>query len=178
MIWLSTEEVAELLGYEKSTIRKKSANGEYICRYISSNVGRGGKKMEILLESLPEQAQKAYHNASGESQIVVNTTYTSTKEQRKKGELRALAITEYRKFSKQCISEGIKKKTEIMDLFVKKWNDSNDFQISKKSLYDWMKKTKTGNVEKLVDKRGGYNRGQTTIPEKYSKLFDSLYRKR
>ena len=62
-----------------------------------------------------------------------------------------------------------------MDLFVKKWNDSNDFQISKKSLYDWMKKTKTGNVEKLVDKRGGYNRGQTTIPEKYSKLFDSLY---
>lgn len=175
MIWLSTEEVAELLGYEKSTIRKKSANGEYVCRYISSNVGRGGRKMEILLESLPEQAQRAYHNASGESQVVVNTTHTSTKEQRKKGELRALAITEYRKFSKQCISEGIKKKTEIMDLFVKKWNDSNDFQISKKSLYDWMKKTKTGNVEKLVDKRGGYNRGQTTIPEKYSKLFDSLY---
>ena len=175
MIWLSTEEVAELLGYEKSTIRKKSANGEYVCRYISSNVGRGGRKMEILLESLPEQAQRAYHNASGESQVVVNTTHTSTKEQRKKGELRALAITEYRKFSKQCINEGIKKKTEIMDLFVKKWNDSNDFQISKKSLYDWMKKTKTGNVEKLVDKRGGYNRGQTTIPEKYSKLFDSLY---
>lgn len=175
MIWLSTEEVAELLGYEKSTIRKKSANGEYVFRYVSSNVGRGGRKMEILLESLPEQAQRAYRNVFGESQVVVNTTHTSTKEQRKKGELRALAITEYRKFSKQCISGGIKKKTEIMDLFVKKWNDSNDFQISKKSLYDWMKKTKTGNVEKLVDKRGGYNRGQTTIPEKYSKLFDSLY---
>lgn len=62
MIWLSTKEAAELLGYEQSTIRKKAKNGEYIHRYIPSATGQGGKKLEILLESLPEQAQKAYHN--------------------------------------------------------------------------------------------------------------------
>lgn len=56
MIWLSTKEAAELLGYEQSTIRKKAKNGEYIHRYIPSATGQGGKKLEILLESLPEQA--------------------------------------------------------------------------------------------------------------------------
>ena len=67
------------------------------------------------------------------------------------------------------------KKTEIMDLFVQQWNSEQDFQISKKSLYDWMKKSKSGQVEKLIDKRGGYNRGQSSIPEYYRKKFDSLY---
>lgn len=175
MIWLPTKKVAELLGYEESTIRKKAKNKEYVSRYVQSSKGQGGKKIEILLESLPDQAQKAYHNIFDESQVVVNTIYISTKEQRKKGELRALAVTEYRKFLKQSTKAGMTKKTEIIDLFVKKWNDNNDFQISKKSLYDWMKKTKSGNVEKLVDKRGGYNRGQSTIPKKYSEQFDSLY---
>ena len=106
---------------------------------------------------------------------VFNTDYTSTKEQRKKGEWRALAVAEYRKFLKQSIKGGMTKKTEIMDLFVQQWNSEQDFQISKKSLYDWMKKSKTGQVEKLIDKRGGYNRGQSSIPEYYRKKFDSLY---
>lgn len=175
MIWLSTKEAAELLGYEQSTIRKKAKNGEYIHRYIPSATGQGGKKLEILLESLPEQAQKAYHNKNGECQTVFNTDYTSTKDQRKKGEWRALAVTEYRKFLKQSIKGGMTKKTEIMDLFVQQWNGGHDFQISKKSLYDWMKKSKSGQVEKLIDKRGGYNRGQSTIPEYYRKMFESIY---
>lgn len=175
MIWLSTKEAAELLGYEQSTIRKKAKNGEYIHRYIPSATGQGGKKLEILLESLPEQAQKAYHNKNSECQTVFNTDYTSTKDQRKKGEWRALAVTEYRKFLKQSIKGGMTKKTEIMDLFVQQWNGGHDFQISKKSLYDWMKKSKSGQVEKLIDKRGGYNRGQSTIPEYYRKMFESIY---
>lgn len=135
MVWLSTKEAAELLGYEESTIRKKARNKEYKNRYTQSSTGQGGKRMEILLESLPEQAQKAYLNKNGECQTVFNTDYTSTKEQRKKGEWRALAVTEYRKFLKQSIKDGMTKKTEIMDLFVQQWNSEHDFQISKKSLY-------------------------------------------
>lgn len=175
MIWLSTNEAAELLGYEKSTVRKKAKNGEYACRYIPSATGQGGKKMEILLDSLPEQAQKAYQNKYGEDQIVFNETYTSTKSQKEKGKQRATAVAEYRKFLKQSEREGKKKKTEIMNLFVQKWNSEHDFHISTKSLYDWMRKSKSGQVDKLIDRRGGYNRGQTSIPEEYRKLFDSLY---
>lgn len=62
-----------------------------------------------------------------------------------------------------------------MDLFIQKWNQEHDFQIAKKSLYDWMRISKSGQAEKLIDKRGGYNRGQSTIPEYYRNMFDSLY---
>lgn len=175
MIWLSTREAADLLGYEESTVRKKARNREYQIRYIPSSAGRGGKRIEISLESLPEQAQKAYLNKNGECQIVFNTDYTSTKEQRKKGEWRALAITEYRKFLNQSLKEGMTKKTEIMALFIQQWNSEHDFKVSRKLLYDWMKKSKSGQVEKLIDKRGGYNRGQSSIPENYRNKFDSLY---
>lgn len=175
MVWLSTKEAAELLGYVERTVRKKAVNREYTFQYVPSSTGRGGKRMEILLESLPEQAQKAYHNKTGECQTVFNTDYTRTKKQREKGEIRALAVSEYKNFLKKSLKGGMKKKTEIMELFINQWNSNHDFKISSKSLYDWMYKTKSGNVEKLIDKRGGYNRGQSTIPEKYQVLFNSLY---
>ena len=175
MTWLSTKEAAELLGYEESTVRKKVKNNEYQHQHIPSSVGRGGKKIEILLESLPEQAQKAYKNQHGEYQIVLNTDYIATKAQREKGELRSEAVKEYNKFLKQCKKNGLTKKMEIMEYFIQQWNSTHDFQISQKLLYDWKKKSKSGQVEKLTDKRGGYNRGQSKIPEYYKKRFETLY---
>lgn len=174
--WLSTKQAAELWGYSERAVRKKAKNSECTYRYIPSSTGQGGKRMEILLESLPEQAQKAYHNEhGGEFQPVFNTDYASTKAQKEKGELRALAVTEYRKFLRQSQKAGMESKTEIMDLFIKQWNVEHDFRISRKSLYDWMKISRSGNVERLIDKRGGHNRGQSSIPEKYKELFNSLY---
>ena len=166
MTWLATKEAAELLGYSERAIRNKAKNGEYAYRYIPSSTGQGGKKMEISMESLPEQAQKAYHNqVNGDSQFVVNTDYTSTNAQKKKGELRALAVLEYRKFEKKAIKGGMTRKGDIRSAFVRQWNkEHGDFQLTSKSLYDWQKKSKSGQVEKLTDKRGGYNRGQSSIP--------------
>lgn len=174
MIWLSTKEAAELLGYEQSTIRKKAKNSEYIHRYIPSATGQGGKKLEILLESLPEQAQKAYHNKNGECQTVFNTDYTSTNKQKEKGTLRRLAVSEWGKFKTRKKKEGMKKTTEITNLFVENWNkEHDDLHISSKLLYEWKKRLKKGDT--LIDKRGGYNRGQSTIPEYYKNMFDSIY---
>lgn len=176
MIWLSTKEAAELLGYGERTVRKRALDKEYQNRYVPSSTGQGGRKMEILLESLPEQAQRAYHNSLGESQPVFNTDYSYTKAQREKGELRALAVTEHRKYQKEMVKNGITRKTEIMRSFVAEWNSGHpDFQITVKSLYDWIKKSKSGKVEKLADRRGGYNRGQSSIPKKYQEMFTSLY---
>lgn len=174
MAWLATKEVAELLGYSERAIRNKAKNGEYVYRYIPSSTGRGGRKMEISLESLPEQAQKAYYNqVNGDSQFVFNTDYTSTKAQKEKESLKKLAVKEYKKFLKESKKGGMKKTTDIMDIFVKHWNSEHDFHISCKNLYDWMQKLKKG--KSLVDGRGGYNRGQSKIPDKYKEEFNSLY---
>lgn len=175
MTWLTTQEAARLLFCDVSAIRKKAKNKEIMSKKEPGK-GRGGEKLFILLESLPEQAQNAYYNKKGECLPVVNTDYTYTKAQREKGELRALAVIEHRKYQKEMMGRGIKKKTDIMDSFVIKWNTEHpDFRITSKSLYDWRKKSKTGKVENLADKRGGYNRGESSIPEKYQNYFSSLY---
>lgn len=177
MTWLSTKEAAKILCFTERTVRTKAINNEFKYHYVRSSAGQGGKKMEILLESLPEQAQRAYHNqTNGDSQFVINTDYTSTLEQKKKGELRALAVTEYRKFEKKTTKEGMTRKGDIRSAFVSQWNrEHGDFQITSKSLYDWQKKSKSGQAEKLIDRRGGYNRGKSSIPKCYIELFDSLY---
>ncbi len=174
MAWLATKEVAELLGYSERAIRDKAKNGEYAYRYIPSSTGRGGRKIEISMESLPEQAQKAYHNqVNGDSQFVINTDYTSTKAQKEKGELKRLAVAEWKKFTKKMKKEGMLK-GKSTDLFVTNWNsEHDDLHISAKLLYDWMDKLKKG--ESLIDKRGGYNRGQSSIPKYYQEFFLSLY---
>lgn len=176
MTWLSVKKTAELLCYSERNIRIKAQNGEFQYHYICSSSGQGGKKVEILLESLPEQAQRAYHNQNGEFQPVINRDYSHTIAQQKKGELRAKAVAEHRKYKAQAIKNGLTRKTDIMNAFVIKWNaETPEFQISTKSLYDWIRKSKIGNVEKLTDNRGGYNRGQSSIPEFYQNYFKNLY---
>lgn len=176
--WITVKETANLLGFEESTVRKKVKNyNEYEYRYQPASVGQGGKRMEILLESLPEQAQIAYHNKKGDIQPVINTEYThTTKAQKEKGKLRSTAITEYKKFRKECKNKNIASETKIKDLFLDDWNNKHpEFTISKSTLYRWLDKTKTGQVDKLVDGRGGYNRGKSSISESYQEYFLNLY---
>ena len=117
MKWLTVQETAEILGYCERTIRKKASDNEFTYRYITSNVGRGGRKIEILLESLPEAAVKAYYNKSaGESHFVINTEYTSTKKQKEKGVARAEAVAEYKRFKRASQKSGITKEGEIRAL--------------------------------------------------------------
>lgn len=173
MVWLSTKETAELLGYDESNIRKKARNKEYQSRKIPG-IGRGGEIMEILLESLPEWAQKAYHNQiNGDSQFVVNTDCTSTRAQKEKEKLKKSAVIEWRKFTKKMKKEGMSK-AQSSNLYVTNWNkEHDDLHISSKSLYDWNAKLKKG--ESLIDKRGGYNRGQSSILKYYQEYFLDLY---
>lgn len=177
MIYISVKETADLLGFHERTIRSKVERGEIKARKLDGSVGRGGKKIEILLESLSEQAQVAYHNKNGESLPVINTelAYTTNK-QKEYGDIRSRCIREFKGFEKECIKNGITKKGTIRALFMEKWNIENPhFKRSSKALYDWMKKSKSGKSEKLVDKRGGYNRGKTAISNPLKEYFLSLY---
>lgn len=177
MTWITTAKASDLLGFSERAIRSKADKGEYKSRYIPSSTGQGGKKLEILLETLPEYAQRAYYNEKGEFPHVINVDYTFTKAQREKGELRAEAVQGFRKYFQNLKKTQEKvSKTQAMKDYVAQWNTEHpDFPCTVKSLYDWMKRSKSGNVERLADKRGGYNRGKSTIPEEYQKYFSSLY---
>lgn len=174
--WISTKEAAKVLHETEQGVRYNAKKRRlYLYRNVKGNVGQGGIKVEILLESLPEYAQKEYHNqVYGGSQIVLNTIPTSTKAQKEKGELRDLAVSEYKKYEKKMKEGGLTKKGIIRAEFIELWNKEHpDFQTTSKSLYEWQKNRKKGKSN--VDRRGGQNRGQSSIPPFYREYFLSLY---
>ena len=173
MTWLSTKETAELLGYEESSIRKKAEKEGWKIRKIPGT-GRGGVVMEILLESLPEEAQKTYYNETGiDFQLVDNNGYTS-KKQKADADEKDLAVAEHAAFEKQMIKQGYKK-GEIMAMFINEWDKKHPNCPVKypQKLYRWRatKKEKGSNI----DGRGGHNRGTTCIPKYYVDYFSDLY---
>jgi len=179
MTWISPQEAAKFTLCDVSTVRRRAKLGEYGTNgfhYVSGSSGRGGKRLEIHLESLPSEAQAAYHNAKGNIQSPINNREGYTLSQRKKGELRALVVSRYKKYRRERIKGGVIKETDIMQDFVIKWNvEHPDFTFTVKTLYEWRRKSKSGDAERLVDKRGGYNRGQSSIPDEMLKYFKNLF---
>ncbi len=56
-LWLSTNQVAKLLGISDRAVQKRCRNGKFLSRVVPSNKGFGGKVYEVALSCLPEQAQ-------------------------------------------------------------------------------------------------------------------------
>ena len=57
---LAVNEVAKLLNISERAVRYNALNGKYQFEYVDG-VGRGGKQLKILLESLPQEAQDRYY---------------------------------------------------------------------------------------------------------------------
>lgn len=197
MVWLPTKKAAQLLGYEESGVRKDATvKNKYEFRRIPHSMGRGGNKIEILLESLPEYAQKAYLDQIGEEHLPVSDTactYSmhpdtdaeleteypdnySTNTQKERGALKTRIVAEFKLFRKFSLKDGVKSETKIKTDFLQDWNVKNpNNTISQSTLYSLLKRAEKEGVQQLVDKRGGHNRGNCSIPPKYQQYFKVLY---
>jgi len=67
--YLSVKKVAELTGTNFRTLRDRCTKNKYICRTLSSNVGRGGKSYEILITSLEPAMQEVIYKKLAEGSI-------------------------------------------------------------------------------------------------------------
>ena len=161
LTWLKVREVAELLEVTDSAIKKAVKKNKYKYRHVDG-IGQGGKQIEIALESLPQEAQNKYNNVQEEITYKEVTQFTG--KQREEANFKALIVEKYRKSQLSP------------DDFVKDFNERNpDSVITKSQLFRWQRKYKSGDVADLVDKRGGHNRGQITIPPDAWEYFYSLY---
>lgn len=162
MTWLKVKEVADILKITVRAVQKDIKMNKYEYRHVNGK-GRGGVQYEILLESLPQEAQDRYYNKSKEYKPIFH--YTS--KQRNEADRRAYVVLEYQQ---SLLSP---------DEFLEKYNaDNPHFQVSKSQLFRWQKKLKTTtDVADLVDKRGGHNRGQCSIDDEIWEYFYSLYMK-
>lgn len=160
MVWLSKTEVSELIGVSERTIQRNFSQYEY--QYIDG-VGRGGRVLQIALESLSKEAQDRYHGQQPEKELKNWGDFTRT--QRELADRKAYVLQDYR-YSHLPVDE-----------FLEKHNAENpEFPVSRDQLFNWQRKLKeNGDVLDLVDNRGGHNKGQSSIPEEVWQVFYALY---
>lgn len=189
MIWLSTKEAAELLHISQQAVRKNAREGKYGTgtRYVKGTGGNSGEVLQICLDALPEIAQNEYHikNIKKEpeetsAEIDVNKPFDNfVMSQKEKAVKKLEALKAYKDFEKDYRKKCQKfSKAECKELFIEKWNNKNeDFQISIASLYRWLQKYKSEKTVGLVDKRGGHNKGEKSIPKEIWDKFCYYYLK-
>ncbi len=163
-IWITISETAKLLSLGNSAIEKalKRTNTTYVHRRIDGR-GRGGKQIQVLLSSLPQQAQERYHNKTKVHEPILHFT----QKQRSEADFKAQVVREYQlsRLSPEA--------------FIKQFNTDNNtgVELTRNKLFSWQRKLKDSNndVASLIDERGGNLRGTITIEENVWNYFYSLY---
>ena len=160
MTWLTVKQVAELFEKTERAIRFNVSKNQYDYRYVNG-VGRGGKVLQISLESLPEKIQARYR---GEEKKAIDILQYTGK-QRQGADDKAWVVMQYQQTGLSA------------DDFVEKFNSENppEDAITKSKLYRWKRKYESEDVAGLIDQRGGYNRNQDTISEEAWNCFYALY---
>lgn len=182
MTWISPKDAAQLLHYDVSYIRKQCKAGEYGkqnigYRYTKGSKGRGGKQLQIALEALPEQAQAAYQKQQGET-IPFRNEAIFTRAQRAEAEHRKCVVLLFEEYRANRLKGGEVKETILKGDFVCKYNmEHPNKTITTKTLYEWIRKFYSGDPYALIDGRGGYNRGSSSINPEMLEYFKALYLK-
>lgn len=161
--WITVKKASLLLGKSVRTIEYLCKRDELIIRTLPAR-GRGGKKIEILLSSLPEEAIARYNNLEPVRNEVKEMEGFS-KKQKADANQKAWILELYRKRNKGM----------SVDQFVEWYNREYDAAITRANIFQWNKKLKKGGPAALIDRRGEYKRGTTTIPEEAWDYFYSLY---
>ena len=163
MTWLTVKEVAALLSVSERAVQLSIKKTKYDCRYVNG-VGRGGKQLQISLESLPEEVQAHYRGEQVKhtSDILLSLTEAQRNVVFKKQTI-VLAYKEFRRTYS---------KADKMRAFLNQYNEQNqDNPLTKRQLNHWESLYDQDGVAGLVDRRGGYNKGQSSIPEDVRKVF-------
>lgn len=176
MIWLNTKEIARLENIAPQTVRKRVLENKYTdFRYIDGVGGNSGKVLQIALESLPQEIQDKYYGKEKEKeeqQRQENTrVYLSlTAKQRQIVDFRYNIVIDYKRFKENY------PKQDKLTAFLEEYNKNNpDRQITARQLVYWQKKYNTEGMNGLVDRKGGQNKGKSSIPEEVWNTFFELW---
>lgn len=161
--WISVKKTAVLLNKNVRTIQRLCKKDKFVTRILPAK-GRGGKKIEILLSSLPEEAIARYHHLEPVRNEVEEMEGFS-KKQKADANNKAWILELYRKRDRGM----------TVDQFLEWYNQEHGGTVTKANLFQWQRKLKKGGPAALVDHRGEYKRGTTSIPDEAWDYFYALY---
>ncbi|MDE7281526.1 MAG: hypothetical protein K2N36_07280, partial [Ruminiclostridium sp.] len=178
MDYLKVAEVADLKGCTERYIRKQICNNQLIAIELS-NASNNRKEYGIPIEALPEKLKAKYYarkrtelGLQPEKKTVktaykkpLNTVKKSlesfTEEERREISFWTELIKEWQK-----VRDISKNKAETDKLFIAKCKLENpDITISEDILYRKYNAYRNDDLESLLGKRGGWNKGNTGIPQ-------------
>lgn len=167
MQWITVKQAAELLKQTERTVQLNCDKKKYVCRYVAG-IGRGGKQLEILLESLPYEAIKRAKGSESEKNLFeyLRIPEGFSGSQWHAAEERARIVEMY-----QSPSLNLK----LAD-FIAYYNENYEpaKPLKRQTLLTWQRKFKQGGIEALVDPRGGQT-GGVQITDDMWEFFYSIY---
>lgn len=161
MTWLSIKQTAEILNLSERAVQLAKDKYEY-CHV--SGVGRSGKQLRIALESLPKEAQDRYYGK--QEQQDNDALLRLTDAQRETVLYKKSVISSYHEF------KATYPQKDKREAFLRQYNELHpDKQISKRQLNHWENLYNRDGIAGLIDRRGGYNKGTSSIPEDVKQVF-------
>lgn len=163
MTWLTVRETASLCDVSESAIKKAVKQNRYDSCHVDG-VGRGGKQLRIALESLPEHIQARYRGEEEHRQADVLASLTGT--QREAVRYRGGVVYDYQRFKE------LYPKADKREAFLRQYNELHpEKPVTKRQLNDWETKFNRDGLAGLVDRRGGHNKGESSIPDDVWQVF-------
>lgn len=155
--------VALLCNISMSAIQKAVKQGRYEHCYVNGK-GRGGLQLRIALESLSSDAQARYRGEQEQEAADVRLSLTGA--QREKLDFKQMVVLDYQDF------KATYPKADKRAAFLQQYNQQHpDKPLTKRQLNHWETQYKRDGLAGLVDRRGGYNKGASTIPEDVKQVF-------
>lgn len=176
MTWINSKEVAELLCITLQAVNKSVLAGKYgdKIRYIKGR-GRSGRILQVALEVLPEEIQRKWQNKENTNMQQNFPVDNYSIKKRTASDNKLMIIDEYRNFivkNANTNNQGV----NLIESFASAWNVKHPEQrFSERSLYRWIAKLEKAGMEALVDKRGGWNKGESSISDEIWRLFKYYY---
>ncbi len=164
-VWISTNDCASCLGITEHGVRKKlKDDSAIIYRYTcGGGRGKGNRKIEILLSSLPIEAQAKYKGLNRNLETLEFEASDCTGKQKADANTKAHIVDLYQKSGMRLLD------------FLEWYNGKNGTSIKQGQFYSWIRKINSGGTAAVIDRRGGHNRGECSIPQDAWDYFYSMY---
>lgn len=163
-IWLTVKEVSALCCIAERVVQIEASKDKYVSKYVDGK-GRGGKQLRIQLESLPQEAQTRYYELNNipipQKFDLLDFSAKYTQKQINEAQFKAHTVRCYWRSGLSVVK------------FLKQYNMKENKRITERQLRDWEQKFKQSghNPESLIDKRGGYTKDKSSIPNEVWEAF-------
>jgi len=172
-IWLTIEEVCDLSGDKKETIRRKCKAGELVSTF--KKIGKF-KHYYVALSSLKDELQKTYLKSKNKNEVILTPVVEISCSLEEYSNAPAWARKQAEKYLELfTLTEKLTYK-ETQD-FIAKWNEKYpERKTAYSTLMEAKRKYEKNGIEALLSKYG-HRKGCFKIDTEYFDYFKSLYLK-